>query len=96
MFKIGIRKHFKDALNYLDFIGKLAGFTWVLIMYEKEMICKEDDNDLLLCTWENDDEQENSRFMNFLNLLWTVCITIRATDMFSEAIILFYGNTLIE
>lgn len=78
--KVGIRRHFRDALNYLDFVGHLAGFFWVLLMYLMKLTCEEDDDDLLQCDW---DEFTDPKFVNYMNLLWTFCITIRATDMFS-------------
>lgn len=47
IYKVGIRRHFKDVLNYLDFFGHLAGFFWVLIVYQMNINCEEDKNDLL-------------------------------------------------
>jgi hypothetical protein len=73
----------KEPLNYLDFVGHLSGLIWVaaiIIITFNNAECEKNELGLQECDWKN---HLNPTMLSYLNLLWTFCITIRATDIFS-------------
>lgn len=81
----GFTKHFEQFMNYVDFIGHLSGLIWIVCMIQLDFTCHEDADAMHVCIYgaETNKGYVDSRLFNFINLTWTFCITMRATDLFS-------------
>lgn len=81
----GLTKHFEQFMNYVDFIGHLSGLIWIVSMIQLDFTCHEDADSMHICIYgaESNKGYVDSRLFNFINLTWTFCITMRATDLFS-------------
>lgn len=46
-------------------------------------VCEEDEEQMHECSFLNNEDYVSSHELNFVNLIWTFCVTMRATDWFS-------------
>lgn len=83
----GLKEHFNNILNILDFAGFTAGIVWNICMFRQEFQCtlvsEQGSEEKFYQCGDLNDVQEVAGWLKLTNIVWTMAINLRAMDVFS-------------